>query len=205
MKDYKGEQVLVIKRELLDSLGSFQGINQDVEHYLPALVNQEAHFFMDRGEAEINPHYKQLIPYALLRHEGKFLHYLRGKSGGESRLHAKGSIGIGGHINPIDADSKDEGLKTYMAGVERELHEELKIKGSFNQKVIALLNDDSNEVGKVHLGIVHVFDLETNQVSAGEAAIADLSFQNVEDLQGKLRPQLESWSQYCADFLHQIN
>jgi len=204
VKDYKGEQILVVKRELFDSLGEFQGICTDVDKYLSALINPENNFFMDRGEAEEDPTHKQLIPYVLLRHNGKFLHYVRGKAGGEARLHAKGSMGIGGHINPVDAREDNLGMDTYMAGVEREIDEELNIEGGYSQKVVAILNDDSNEVGKVHLGVVHVFDLETDKVSSAEDAIADLKFSSVEELQNEIKPNLESWSQFCAEILHEI-
>ena len=204
MKDYGGEQILVVTRELFDSLGSFQGISTDVDKYLPALINPENNFFMDRGPAEDDPTHKQLIPYALFRHNGKFIHYVRGKAGGEARLHAKGSMGIGGHINPVDERNDPLGMETYMAGVEREIHEELHIEGNYTQKVVAILNDDSNEVGKVHLGVVHVFDLESDKITSAEDAIADLKFDSVETIQNEVKENLESWSQYCADILSEI-
>ena len=102
MKDYKGEQILVVKRDLFDLLGTFQGITTDVDKYYSTLLDPSNNFFMDRGEAEDDPSHKQLIPYALFHYKGKFLNYQRGKSGGEARLHAKRSLGIGGHINPVD-------------------------------------------------------------------------------------------------------
>jgi predicted NUDIX family phosphoesterase len=108
----------------------------------------------------------------------RYLHYTRGKSGGESRLHAQGSVGIGGHINPVDERADPLGRKTYLAGVEREIEEELKIDGSHTNRIVALLNDDSNEVGAVHLGVVHIFDLDTDKVSSGEDALANPSLPN---------------------------
>ncbi len=204
MKDYKGEQILVVKRELFDSLGSFQGINTDVENYYSTLLDPANNFFMDRAAAENDPTYKQLIPYALFHHKGKFLNYQRGKSGGEARLHAKRSLGIGGHINPIDTRDDHLGIETYMAGVEREINEELNINGSYTQKIVAILNDDSNDVGKVHLGIVHLFDLDSDDVQPNEDAIADLKFSTIDELQGTMYDSLESWSQFCADILGNI-
>jgi len=201
MSKYAGEQILVIKRELLDELGSFQGITTDVENYLPHLVKPENNFFMDRAQAEDDPSHKQIIPYALFRHNGKFINYMRSKSGGESRLHAKRSMGIGGHINPVDEKEDPLGNDTYMAGVEREIDEELNIEGQYTQRVVAILNDDSNDVGKVHLGVVHLFDLNSDAVTSNEDAIADLQFNTIEELQGDLRERLESWSQFCADIL----
>lgn len=204
MKDYKGEQILVVTRELFDTLGSFQGINTDVDSYYSKLLDPSNNFFMDRAAAEEDPSHKQLIPYAILHHKGKFLNYARGKSGGEARLHAKRSLGIGGHINPVDTHSDHLGIETYMAGVKRELDEELNIEGNYTQRIIAILNDDSNDVGKVHLGVVHVFELDTDQVTANEDSIADVKFSSIEELQGEMYDSLETWSQFCADILKEI-
>ena len=163
MRNYNGEEILVIPRALFDELGSFQGIQTDVVRYLEAILDPANNFFMDRANAEEDPSHKQIIPYAIFHHEGRYLHYTRGKSGGESRLHAQGSVGIGGHINPVDERADPLGRKTYLAGVEREIEEELKINGSHKNRIVALLNDDSNEVGAVHLGVVHIFDLDTDE------------------------------------------
>ena len=208
MKDYKGEEILVVKRQLFDELGAFQGTNTQVDHYLPSLLDPQNNFFMDRAAAEEDPFHKQLIPYCLFRIQDetgtRYLHYNRGKSGGESRLHAQGSMGIGGHINPIDEREDHLGMETYMAGVEREIDEELNIAGSYTQKIVALLNDDSNSVGQVHLGVVHMVDLENDQVTANEDAIANLSFRTLEELQGELYEHLETWTQACVDTLAEL-
>lgn len=209
MKDYKGEQILVVTRAMLDQLGSFQGINTQVDNYLPALLNPENNFFMDRGAAEEDPSHKQLIPYCIFRiketNATRYLHYTRGKSGGESRLHASGSLGIGGHINPIDQREDHLGMETYMAGVEREIDEELNIVGNHSNRIVALLNDDSNSVGQVHLGVVHMIDLESDQVRANEDAIANLSLITLEELRGEFYGRLETWSQLCVDALDTID
>ncbi len=201
MRDYNGEEILVIPRELFEELGSFQGIETNVTRYLEAILDPGNNFFMDRGQAEEDPSYKQIIPYAIFHHQGKYLHYTRGKSGGESRLHAQGSVGIGGHINPIDERADPLGRETYLAGVEREIDEELLIEGSHKNRIVALLNDDSNDVGKVHLGVVHLFELENNQVKSGEDALANLAFQSAADLKGELHGSLETWSRFCVDEL----
>ncbi|NWK54632.1 hypothetical protein HW115_03355 [Verrucomicrobiaceae bacterium N1E253] len=209
MKDYKGEQILVVTRDLLNSLGSFQGINTQVEDYLPSLLNPENNFFMDRGAAEEDPSHKQLIPYCIFRvkqdETTRYLHYTRGKSGGESRLHASGSVGIGGHINPVDQRNDALGKETYMAGVEREIDEELNLTGDHSNRIIALLNDDSNSVGEVHLGVVHLIDLESDQVRANEDAIANLGLLTLEELRGELYERLETWSQLCVDVLDSVD
>ncbi len=188
-------------RALFDQLGAFQGIQTDVARYLEAILDPANNFFMDRAKAEDDPTHKQIIPYAIFRHGDQYLHYVRGKSGGESRLHAQGSVGIGGHINPIDERADPLGRETYLAGVEREIEEELNIAGCHTNTIAALLNDDSNEVGKVHLGVVHIFDLETAEVTSAEDALAELGFKTVAELKGKLHEHLESWSKFCIDEL----
>jgi predicted NUDIX family phosphoesterase len=201
MRDYQGEEILVISRQLFDELGSFQGIKTDVDGYLQAILDPANNFFMDRGKAEDDPSFKQIIPYALFHHDGKYLHYTRGKSGGESRLHAQGSVGVGGHINPVDERADPLGKATYLAGVEREIDEELNITGGHQNRIVGLLNDDSNDVGKVHLGVVHIFDLESEEVTSAEDALANLAFQSSDDLKGKLHGSLETWSRFCIDEL----
>ena len=201
MRDYNGEEILVISRELFDELGSFQGIQTDILRYLEVILDPANNFFMDRAAAEEDPSFKQIIPYALFYHNGHYLHYTRGKSGGESRLHAQGSVGVGGHINPVDERADPLGRETYLAGVEREIDEELNISGGHKNRIVALLNDDSNDVGKVHLGVVHIFDLDSNEVTSAEDSLANLSFQSSADLKGKLYPSLETWSQFCIDEL----
>ena len=204
MSKYNGEEILVVNRALFDELGHFQGVNHSVEHYLPTLLDPANNHFMDRAAAEDDPSFKQIIPYSLFRHEGRYLHYFRGKSGGESRLHAQGSMGIGGHINPIDTREDHLGEATYMAGVTREIEEELVLAGDHPHRVVALLNDDSNSVGQVHLGIVHLFELTSDQVSANEDALADLQFRSLEELRGPLYEGLESWTRFCVDSLEQF-
>ncbi|MBK1831826.1 hypothetical protein JIN77_13910 [Verrucomicrobiaceae bacterium R5-34] len=207
-KDYQGEEILVVRRSLFDELGEFQGINADIDAYLPSLLNPENNFFMDRGAAEDDPSHKQLIPYCIFRVKDdqgtRYLHYTRGKSGGESRLHAQVSIGIGGHINPVDQREDHLGFDTYMAGVEREIDEELNIEGGHTNKIVALLNDDSNTVGQVHLGVVHMIDLENDDVAANEDAIANLAFTTLEELRGELYDRLETWTRCCVDVIEEL-
>src|SRR5213595_4348960 len=101
--NFPHENVLVIKRSLFDELGSFQGLNFEPEKYLKAILSRGSNFFIPRPQAESNPDYKQIIPYVLIVFQNTVLHYVRGKKAGEQRLIAKGSIGIGGHLNDADA------------------------------------------------------------------------------------------------------
>ena len=200
---YEDESVLVIKRELFDEIGTFQGISTEIDKYLPAFLNPINNFFIHRELAEDDPTHKQIIPYAIFKHGDKFLRYLRGKKSGEQRLASKSSIGIGGHINQDDFNSSSLEKDTYLTGIEREINEELIINCDYNNLPIALINDDSNDVGQVHLGVVHLFDLESDQVEAGEANIENLEFLSSDDLLRE-KDNLESWSQICVDHLDEI-
>ncbi len=194
------EHVLVIPRSLFDQLGSFQGFQPDAERYLAAILAPGANFFMERPAAEQDPSHKQIIPYSLFHHQGRYLCYTRGGASGEKRLVAKRSVGIGGHINPVDESHDGLGETLYFNGIEREIAEELVLGGSHRQRVIGLINDDSNEVGSVHLGVVHVFDLENDDVRSNEDAIQDLAFHPLAGLVAE-KDSLESWSRICIEHL----
>ncbi len=194
------EHVLVIPRALFDSLGSFQGFQSDAQRFLPALLDTANNFFMERPAAEQDPTHKQIIPYSIFHHAGRYLCYTRGGKSGEKRLVAKRSIGIGGHINPVDQTQAHLGEQTYFNGVEREIAEELRIAGAHTQRVIGLINDDSNEVGQVHLGVVHLFDLDSDDVASNEDAIQDLQFVPLAELIAEAEG-LETWSRICVEHL----
>ena len=204
MSKYEGEEILVVPRSLFDELGSFQGLTTDTDRYISTLLDPSNNFFMDRETAEDDPSHKQIIPYSLFRYRGSYLHYIRGKAGGESRLHAQGSLGIGGHINPVDERADPLGRATYMAGVAREIDEELALPSQPEQQIVALLNDDSNAVGRVHLGFVHLFDLESEEAQAREDALSELQFKSTADLRGPLYDTLESWSRFCVDAMDEF-
>jgi len=197
------ENVLVIRRSLFDQLGSFQGLNFEPAKYLNMLLSRGNNFFFPRAQAENDPTYKQIIPYVLLGFENKVLYYVRGKKAGEQRLVAKGSIGIGGHMNETDESLFALDEQAYRVGVEREVNEEIKIDSQFEDRIVALLNDDATEVGRVHLGIVHIFHLAEQKVEKREAMITNLSFLTRAELTAR-RESLESWSQICVDSLDRL-
>lgn len=197
------ESVLVVPRSLFDSLGAFQGFSAEVDRYLPHFLKEGNNFFLPRAAAETDPTHKQIIPYAIFHCQGKILHYVRGGKSGEKRLASKGSIGIGGHINADDAARASLERDTYVTGVDREINEELNLQTAYRQRIAALINDDSNEVGQVHLGVVHVFDLESEAVTSNEASITELRFLSPEELRER-RDRLETWSQICLDHLPEI-
>lgn len=197
------ENVLVVRRALLDQLGSFQGLKFRPQTYLDALLARGNNHFLARAVAENDPTHKQIIPYALLACGDRVLHYVRGKKAGEQRLVAKGSIGIGGHMNDEDESLFAWDEQAYRAGVEREVNEEVAIETTFEDRIVALLNDDTSEVGRVHLGVVHVFRLAEPKVQKREAMITNLGFLTKEELVAK-RENLENWSQICVDHLDEL-
>jgi predicted NUDIX family phosphoesterase len=196
------ENVLVFPRSLFEQLGVFQGFSSDVNRYLPTILDIKNHNFMPRAQAETNPDFKQIIPYVLITDGKSILHYVRGKKAGEQRLVAKGSVGIGGHIN--NEDYKESllaftfGRQAFQDAVEREVREELSIQGAFDAKPVGLINDDSTEVGRVHFGVVHVLFCTPDKVKKNEQVITQVEFIPIEELKAK-RDQMETWSQLCLD------
>lgn len=198
------EHVLVVPTPELHAIGHFQGFSPDVERYLTPLLASEGLSYRPRGPMEEDPAFKQLIPYVLLRHTDaggvvRVFSYQRGQGGGEARLRAKRSVGVGGHISTLDAAHEtaaaDEGL--YRRGLERELAEEIRIDTAYTESMVGLINDDETPVGRVHLGVVHVFDVETPQVSPLEDDLADARFLAVDEILADL-DGYESWSQIAV-------
>jgi predicted NUDIX family phosphoesterase len=155
-----------------------------------------------RSKAETNPDFKQLIPYVILSCKGKYLSYVRGKRAGETRLVSKRSLGIGGHINPVDDSIPLFGLKEmYLNAVQREVDEEICIKANVtDRRIFALINDDSNAVGEVHLGVVHLWTLDSEAVDKREQLITQMGFMTGQELLA-VRDTMETWSQLCLDGL----
>jgi len=197
------ENVLVVRRNLFDELGSFHGLNFEPQPYLEAMLARGNNYFLARATAENDPTHKQIIPYAILACGNRVLHYVRGKKAGEQRLVAKGSIGIGGHLNDNDESLFAWDEAAYRAGVEREVNEEVQIDTPFADRIVALLNDDTTEVGRVHLGVVHVFQLEKPEVQKREAMITNLAFLTKSQLEER-RENLETWSQICLDHFDRL-
>ena len=194
------ENVLVFPRSLFEQLGVFQGFNAEAERYLQAILDPKNNSFMSRVKAETDPQFKQVIPYVLITDGNSILHYVRGKKAGEQRLVAKGSLGIGGHINDEDHTLFAFGLQAFQDAVKREVCEELSIQGEFDARPVGLINDDSTEVGSVHFGVVHILRCAPEQVKKNEQVITQMEFVRIEELKAK-REQMETWSQICLDNL----
>ena len=185
MTPVHSEQVLVIPTQLLHKLGYFQGFTADVERYLEELQSPRNASYRPRGEMEQDPNFKQLIPYVIFRYTDgsgrtSLFHYTRGTGQGEVRLHRKRSVGIGGHISVDDASEADP----YSEGMRRELAEEVMIDTPYRERCVGLINDDQTEVGKVHLGVVHLFDVERPAIRPLESEIVDAGFADADRIAG---------------------
>jgi predicted NUDIX family phosphoesterase len=201
MSTVQTERVLVVPTELFHRVGYFQGFRDDVDRYVVELFRPEHTAYRLRGEMEDDPRFKQLIPYVIFRHtdgEGttRVFQYTRGSGQGERRLHRKLSIGIGGHISSTDADCNHR--HPYEEGMRRELEEEVAIDTTYRSQCVGLINDDQTEVGQVHLGVVHLFDVEEPRVWPRESEILEASFCTIPQLVDK-RDLMESWSRICFD------
>jgi len=159
------EQVLVLPRANVPGGCDFNGIREAdaaaMEELRMAVVTHGR--FMDRAMAEESPDWKQLIPYVVVRDGDNVFLMERTDAGGDLRLHRKATIGVGGHINPVD-----EGDDLLNAGLRREWGEELVAGWGPDFRLIGLLNDDSNPVGSVHLGIVFEVQADGRPVAVRE-------------------------------------
>ena len=196
------EQVLVVERKVIEQIGMFQGLMFDVERYLSKIFVAGVPRFMPRSQAEQDPSYKQIIPYVIMTHADKYLSYVRGRRAGETRLVGNRSIGIGGHINPADDMPlfNTDFYETYLAAVQREVDEEVSVETTHTGRIVALLNDESNEVGSVHLGVVHLWNLDAAKVSKREQMITQMAFMTGAELE-EVRDTLETWSALCLSGL----
>jgi len=205
--DVHAEQILVVPTALFHHLGYFQGFTADVDRYLDELLDPAHTRYRPRGEMEQDPSHKQLIPYCIFRHRGpdggaSVFQYTRGTGQGEGRLHSKRSVGIGGHISRDDAAAG--GSDPYLEGLRRELQEEVFIDTHFTQRCVGLINDDQTEVGRVHLGVVHLFDVDEPAVRPRESELVECGFRPVDELLADLS-RFESWSSICLEALFGTN
>ena len=184
------EKVLVVKTEKLAKFisGRTGLLTEDREAMLDIIINE--HEFIDRPAAEEDPSYKQIIPYVVLTRKGLVFATRRLNKGGESRLHGKVSIGIGGHINPVDETDRRSVL---MKGLEREVDEEVYIQRRGELVPQGFINDDGNGVGAVHLGLCFSMEVE-GEVSVKETEKLSGGWMSLQELRGEF-DNMETWSQ----------
>jgi predicted NUDIX family phosphoesterase len=191
------ERVLVVPGAELDRLGRFQGYSPEADRYLSALLVPALATFRPRSEVEDDPSWKQIIPYVVFRSGEEVFCYTRGKSGGEARLRRRRSLGVGGHVAEEDADGRGT-IDAYEMALRRELDEEVEVASPGTLRRVGLINDDATPVGRVHLGVVHLFELDRPAVIPREDALAEPGFVAVDHLRADW-DQFETWSQICID------
>jgi len=192
------ERVLCFERKFLDELGPFHGLSLDVEKYLPVLTADRHLVYLNRSEAEQDKRYKQLIPYVLLICQNKILRYRRGRAGQETRLHGLYSVGIGGHISEEDHSLFTQ-HRGYREGMRRELMEEVAV-GDAQDAAVAVINDDTTDVGTVHFGVVHLVHLPNENVANRRSGIVAPEFVDFAEATRNLAAY-ESWSAFCLQNL----
>lgn len=191
------EHILVIPTSVFHEVGHFQGFCSDIQRYLPVILDPVHASYRPRPEMELDPSFKQLIPYCVFRCNGQVFYYQRGTAQGEVRLHAKRSVGVGGHVSTLDLDGD---ATPYIEGMRREIEEEVDLECGWVESCVGLINDDETEVGKVHLGIVHVFDLDNPKVQPREKSMINAGFASPSELVREV-DEFETWSQICLKYL----
>ena len=191
------ERVLVLPRADVPGGCDFHGIRVADGARLEDLRRAVARHgrYLERPIAEDDPTHKQLIPYVVVR-DGELVFLMRRPdAGGDSRLHGKASIGVGGHLNPVD-----EGEDALMTGLRREWAEELEAAWEPEFRLIGLLNDDTNPVGAVHLGVVFEVQADGRPVDVGERDKLAGAFADADEVAAAW-DRLETWSRLVAEEL----
>lgn len=180
---------MVVERDALAAFLVERGlVTEGTDAVLDIITDR--HFFIDRPTAEVSPQYKQIIPYVLIRHGGSYFLLQRTQKQTESRLHHKLSLGIGGHINPATPELLD--------GLRKELEEEVDVAGDYDLSFVGILNDDTTDVGKVHLGAVYVLDSHAGGVAVRETEKMTGRWVPAAEL-AEQREAMETWSQIVYD------
>lgn len=191
------ERVLVLPRAAIPRGTEFRGVRRVDESVLRELraVVAEHGRYLERPRAEEDPAYKQLIPYVVVRDRERVFLMQRTDAGGDARLHGKASIGVGGHLNPVD-----QGEDALMAGLRREWAEELEAEWEPEFRLVGLLNDDTNPVGSVHLGVVFEVQAEGRPIDVREHDKLIGGFAGTDELRAAW-DRLETWSRLVAEAL----
>jgi predicted NUDIX family phosphoesterase len=194
------EYILVVKRDFLfPQQQAWQGL-RSFNHTLDGFATyqgliKEHQEFLPRVAMEVNPSYKQIIPYLVYEYEERYFLMQRTAQGGEQRLHNKYSLGIGGHIRHEDMLENSSIIDwTY-----REFHEEVEFNGTFSVEPLGIINDDSNEVGKVHIGFVFLLkgDSPIIKVKSELRSGVLLPLEELVDF----KSHMENWSQLVLEYL----
>jgi predicted NUDIX family phosphoesterase len=190
----KDEKILVVPRAIIFESKQFDGFlaTKDLESYQKTIELHKE--FLWRSEVENNTSYKQIIPYLVFEFNEKIFIMQRKSTASESRLQSKYSLGIGGHIREEDIENKS--LNEWAM---REFDEEVNYQGQFSIKPLGLINDDSNEVGQVHLGFVFLLQGNSDKISIRDEHKSGklCSFEECESF----FPSMETWSQLVFEYM----
>ena len=187
----QAERVLVVPRAVVMGDPGWHGVRTDGLVEFESLVSGASRF-VPREIAETDRSLKQLIPYLVLRDGARFFLMRRTRAGGDARLHERFSIGVGGHINPGDRD--------LLGGLRREWREELTAAFVPAFRFVGLLNDDTTEVGSVHLGAVFVADAAGRAVGIRETDKLSGTFASREEVAAVVA-RMETWSVLAFEFI----
>jgi len=166
---------------------------------------REEGYYIQRSKAEEESSLKQIIPYLLINRDGRILEVERLEKQSEERLHSLFSIGLGGHLNPVDAEEDERSI--VEGGIDRELREELQFDGSYEHQFAGIVNDDSNDVGSVHFGLTYRIDFGDTPVDIRETEHMRGRFRTPDELiqrRNDMPEQFESWSRMIIDDLHTV-
>lgn len=186
------ELILVVERKYLFSQ-AWHGLKCEGNEEILATI-QEKQKFNPRSLMEENPGYKQIIPYLVFKHQDNYFLMQRAATASEKRLQNKFSIGIGGHIR-----QEDIGQDSIIDWAWREFYEEVHYNGDITTNLLGIINDDSNAVGQVHLGIVFLLHGNSDHITvkselkSGHLASLDECMLHYE--------RLENWSKFVIDHL----
>jgi len=185
------ELVFVVPRASIADEAGWYGIRtDDLDEFLEALERDGR--YETRTAMEVDPSFKQIIPYLVLRDGDRFFLMRRTKAGVDARLHNRYSIGVGGHLNPGDGG--------VLGGLRREWDEELVAEFEPEFRLVGLLNDDTTEVGAVHLGAVYVADATGRPVEIRETDKLSGAFAEPHEVAAVV-DRMETWSRLCFEFL----
>lgn len=191
------EKVLVIKTETLGDIIAENGLLCGREAEVMALIRSRGEF-IPRPEAELDPSYKQIIPYVSIVRDGQVFATRRLNKGGEARLHGKMALGVGGHMNEID-EAGDDWL---MNCLWREVAEEVAMEDMGDLTLRGLINDGGDAVGSVHLGFFFTLttkgDVQVRETEKLEGSFVPLAtlLENTDDMEG--------WSRIVAPKLVEL-
>lgn len=187
------EQILVVSRKKLfgeNDERAFTGFKAIEDADFTKIIKDNL-IDMPRDEMENNPRYKQVIPYCVFVHDKRIFLYKRTPASGEPRLHDKYSIGVGGHMNPVEGDALIKGMR-------REFHEELSYDDDYSYKVIGFVNADETSVDKVHFAVIFMIEGKTPDIEVAEKDKLVGGLKDMGEVEEKI-DLLENWSIYAFE------